>query len=176
MTPVPAGIGGVRSAHTQGCCLVRPTSRTEELTLFLSLSVELSFQVSHGRGWGKSNSRGNATKLWSSQRSHSPSSQLDPAPREVRAASTTSTATPPCSLGGSGLAGRRQTKPTQLSSQPGILEDPAVPGITQDLIITGHRLLSACTPALCCDPGEVWLLHLKIHISANPTMELNLPG
>lgn len=101
---------------------------------------------------------------------------LDPAPWEVRAASTTSTATPPCSLGGSGLAGRRQTKPTQLSSQPGILEDPAVPGITQGLIITGHRLLSACTPALCCDPGEVWLLHLKIHISANPTVELNLPG
>lgn len=71
---------------------------------------------------------------------------LDPAPREVREASTTSTATPPCSLGGSGLAGRRQTKPTQLSSQPGILEDPAVPGITQGLIITGHQLLSACTP------------------------------
>lgn len=78
MTQCQQGSGGVRSAHTQGCCLVRPTSRTEELLLFLPLSVELSFQVSHGRGWGKPNSRGNATKLWSSQRSHSPSSQRLP--------------------------------------------------------------------------------------------------
>lgn len=89
---------------------------------------------------------------------------------------TTGTATHPCSLGGSGLAGRRQTQPTQHSSQPAILED--ICRIMQDLIITGHWLLSACIPLSSVILKEFGFSHLKIsregHISTNPTMEFNL--
>lgn len=136
--------------------------------------MHLSFQISRDRG---ALSRGSATKLCSSQReSTAPpaSACLNPTPQEVRAG----TATHPCSLGGSGLAGRRQTKPTQHSCQPGILEDLAISRIMLGLIIVGQRLLSACIPLSSLILKEFGFSHLKIsregHINTNPTMELNL--
>lgn len=132
---------------------VRPTSRTKDFTLFLYLPGDLSFQIPPNR---EALSR-DMPQSWAL-----PGRSLQPALALIQLLGkqeqpTTGTATHPCSLGGSRLAGRRQTKPTQHSSHQASLRIWHF----QDNAGFNHHGAPAplsLHPTLLCHPEGVWLL------------------